>query len=335
PDAAAHFSFEPGSNASNAYSNIFVGLPVPEGDLSGQTIIVSGSNQGLGYKASRHILRLGVDRLIMAVRNVPKGETARLKLLEATGREESSIEVWELDMDRYSSVESFATRVTTLPRLDVFLANAGLATNSFTMAEDNERTITVNVVSTFLLIVLLLPKLRESASKFGIVPRVSIVNSAMHYVAPLKEIDVEHGDKIFARLNNKQTADMAMRYPLSKLLVLFAARAFADKLEKGKEPLVVINTPNPSWCKSQLMRELNSAALRFSERMLARSTEEGSRALVHAILSGEESSGQYLDNCQVKRPSCTVTNTKGARIQEAFFNELWEKLEKISPTINL
>lgn len=283
------------------YSNVFVGLPIPEGDLSGQTIIVSGSNQGLGYEASRHILRLGVDRLIMAVRNVPEGETARLKLLEATGREESSVEVWELDMDRYSSVESFAARVTTLPRLDVLLANAGLATNSFSMAEDNERTITVNVVSTSLLIVLLLPKLRESASKFGIVPRVSIVNSALHYIAPLKEIDVEHGDKIFARLNNKETADMAMRYPLSKLLVLFAARAFADKLEKGKGPLVVINTPNPSWCKSQLMRESNSAGMSFGERMLARSTEEGSRALVHAILSGDESNGQYLDNCQVKR----------------------------------
>jgi NAD(P)-dependent dehydrogenase (short-subunit alcohol dehydrogenase family) len=237
----------------------------------------------------------------MAVRNIPKGEAARLELLQATGRKGSSVEVWELDMDRYSSVKSFAGRVAALPRLDAFLANAGLATNTFSLAEDNERTITVNVVSTFLLIALLIPKLRETASKFDIVPRVSIVNSALHYIAPLKEIDVEHGDGIFARLNNKETADMLMRYPLSKLLVLFGVRAFADKLAKGKGRLVVINTPNPSWCKSQLMRESSSAGLRIGERILARSTEEGSRALVHAILSGEESSGQYLNNCQVTR----------------------------------
>jgi NAD(P)-dependent dehydrogenase (short-subunit alcohol dehydrogenase family) len=287
--------------SSTVYSNVFVVLPVPEGELSGQTIIVSGSNQGLGYEASGHILRLGADRLIMAVRNISKGEAARLELLNATGRKGSSIEVWELDMDRYSSVKSFADRVAALPRLDAFLANAGLATNTFGLAEDNERTITVNVVSTFLLIALLIPKLRETASKFDIVPRVSIVNSALHYIAPLKEIDVEHGDGIFARLNNKETADMTMRYPLSKLLVLFGVRAFADKLAKDKGRLVVINTPNPSWCKSQLMRESSSAALRFGERILARSTEEGSRALVHAILSGEESSGQYLNNCQVTR----------------------------------
>lgn len=283
------------------YSNIFVGLPVPEGDFSGQTIIVSGSNQGLGYEASHHILRLGVARLIMAVRSIPKGEAARLELLKAAGREKSSIEVWELDMDSYGSVQSFAARVAELSRLDAFLANAGLATNTFSLAEYNERTITVNVVSTFLLIALLMPKLRESASKFGIVPRISIVNSALHYIAPLKEIDVDHGEPIFARLNNKDTADMAMRYPLSKLLVLFAVRAFADKLEKDKGPRVIINTPNPSWCKSQLMRESSSAGMRFGERMLARSTEEGSRALVHAILCGEESSGHYLDNCQMKR----------------------------------
>lgn len=287
--------------SSTIYSNIFVELPFPKGDLMGQIIIVSGSNQGFGYEASRHFLSLGVDRLIMAVRNIDKGEVARLELLKATGRDNNTIEVWELDMDRYSSVRSFAARAGTLPRLDAFLANAGLATTTFSLAEDSERTITVNVVSTFLLVSLLIPKLRESASKFGIVPRVSIVNSALHYIAPLKEIDFDDGRGIFARLNSKENANMAMRYPLSKLLVLFGVRAFAEQLENSKEPLVIINSPNPSWCKSQLMRESSSSGYRFGERMLARSTEEGSRALAHAILSGKESSGQYLDNCQVNR----------------------------------
>jgi NAD(P)-dependent dehydrogenase (short-subunit alcohol dehydrogenase family) len=237
----------------------------------------------------------------MAVRNLEKGEAARLKLLEDTGRDASTIDVWELDMDSYVSVKKFATRVETLPRLDALLANAGLATTTFSLSEDNEKTVTVNVVSTFLLILLLLPKLREAASRFGICPRVSIVNSALHYIAPLAEIDVSNQTNIFSRLNNKETANMAMRYPLSKLLVLFAVRALAKRLEESKGPLVVVNTPNPSWCKSQLMRENESFGNRVGERMMARSTEEGSRALVHGILSGKESSGQYIDNCQVKR----------------------------------
>lgn len=73
--------------SSTIYSLLFVELPVPEGDLTGQTIIFSGSNQGLGYESSRHLLRLGVERLIMAVRNLEKGEAAQLKLLENTGRD--------------------------------------------------------------------------------------------------------------------------------------------------------------------------------------------------------------------------------------------------------
>jgi NAD(P)-dependent dehydrogenase (short-subunit alcohol dehydrogenase family) len=287
--------------SSTIYSNLFIKLPIQKGDLTGQTVIVTGSNQGLGYEASRHFLLLGVERLIMAVRNLEKGEAARLKLLEDTVRDPSAIEVWELDMDSYASVKKFATRVETLPRLDALLANAGLATTTFNLSEDNEKTITVNVVGTFLLILLLLPKLRESASKFDICPRVSIVNSALHYIAPLAEIDVSNQAGIFSRLNNKKTANMAMRYPLSKLLVLFAVRALAKRLEESKGSMVVVNTPNPSWCKSQLMRENESFGNRVGERMMARSTEEGSRALVNGILSEKESSGQYIDNCQVKR----------------------------------
>jgi hypothetical protein len=34
---------------------------------------------------------------------------------------------------------------------------------------------------------------------------------------------------------------------------------------------------------------------------MARSTEEGSRALVHGLLADQESNGQYLNNCHVQR----------------------------------
>lgn len=272
--------------SSTMASCMFVKLPIPEGDLSQQTIIVTGSNQGLGFEASRHFLRLGVHRLIMAVRNMKKGEAARLELLKLTGREASTIEVWELDMDSYSSVKNFAARAETLPRLDALLANAGLATETFEMVEDNERTITVNVVSTFLLVMLLIPKLRESAQRYSTNTRISIVNSALHYIAPLSEIAGDSKD-IFSHLNDEKTAQMSLRYPLSKLLVLFGVRALAERLSK-EEPLVILNAPNPSWCKSQLMRENESFGVRVGERFIARSTEMGSRALgtlMSALLS--------------------------------------------------
>ncbi|KAJ5824128.1 Short-chain dehydrogenase/reductase SDR [Penicillium robsamsonii] len=318
---------------STVLSNIFIQLPYPEGDLSGHTIIVSGSNQGLGFEASRHLLRLGVEKLIMAVRDPKKGEAARQELLQSTSRDESSVEVWLLDMDSYVSVKSFASRAAALPRLDALLANAGLLSNTFSLSEEDERTITVNVVSTFLLIALLIPKLRESASNFNITPCITIPNSALHYIASLEQLDPQNEGGIFKSLNNKEATNMAGRYPLSKLLVLFGVRAFVNRLAQSKAPLVLINTPNPSFCKSKLARETDSVGFRVGERLLARSTEEGSRALVHAIMADEKSNGQYLTNCRVHSPSCIVTNGKGIMIEEAFFKELVTKLEKISPGV--
>lgn len=280
----------------------FVSLPYPKADasLKEQTIIVTGSNTGLGLEASRHLVRLGVDKLIMGVRNLQKGEDARRDILASTKRKESCIEVWPLDMDNYDSVKSFASRAANLPRLDAVLANAGLLTPTFSLIAGNERMVATNVVSTFLLGLLILPKLGQSAEQFGTVPRFVIPNSALHYMVPLKELDVEEGE-IFTRLNDPKTSDMGTRYALSKLLVIYVVRELANRLKSSQKPLVIINTPNPSFCKSGLLRDTDvGLSTRMMEKLLARSTEMGSRALVNGVLSGVESNGQYLSNCHVQ-----------------------------------
>lgn len=286
--------------SSTILSNLFITLPIPDGSLQQQSIIVTGANTGLGLEVSRHLIRLGVDKLIMGVRNLEKGEKAKRDILNSSKRDESCIEVWPIDMDSYESVKEFASRVRNLPRLDAVLANAGIYTTVFSVTEGYEKTITTNVISTFLLCMLVVPKLQQSAEEFGIVPRLVIPNSALHYVAPLKELEVDEGG-IFARLNDSKTADMTNRYSLSKLLVLYAVRALADRVKSSKKPLVVINTPNPSFCKSGLLGDSLDFGVRMGEKLLARSTEEGSRALVHGILSGVESHGQYLTNCHVQK----------------------------------
>ena len=284
--------------SSTIFSNLFVSLPYPEGDFGGQTIIVTGSNVGLGLEASKHIARLNAAKVILGVRNLQKGEDAKKEILEATGRDGSTVEVWHIDMDSYVSVKDFASRAVTLPRLDALVANAGIATTKFAVSEDNEKTITTNVVSTFLLSMLLLPKLRESAAQFGGTPRIVIPNSALHYVAPLKEL--EGNGAIFDTLNDPKTADMDSRYPLSKLLVIYALRELHKAAEASQKGTVIVNTPNPSYCKSQLTRETEGFGIKVAEKLLARTTEAGSRALVHGLLAGPESNGQYLTNCHVQ-----------------------------------
>jgi hypothetical protein len=75
---------------STIFSNLFISLPYPDGDLKQQVIIVTGAITGLGLEASRHLVRLGIDKLIMGVRNLEKGESARRDILASTKRDESS-----------------------------------------------------------------------------------------------------------------------------------------------------------------------------------------------------------------------------------------------------
>ena len=45
-------------------------------DLSGKTVIVLGSNIGLGFEAAKHFARMNPERLILAVRSEEKGKAA-------------------------------------------------------------------------------------------------------------------------------------------------------------------------------------------------------------------------------------------------------------------
>ncbi|KAB5580339.1 hypothetical protein GE09DRAFT_434279 [Coniochaeta sp. 2T2.1] len=283
---------------STVLSNLFITLPMPVAtpDLPKQTIIVTGANTGLGLETSRHLLRLGVGKLIMGVRNLDKGEKARTELLESTKRLPDSVEVWHLDMENNDSVKAFAHRATTtLDRLDALLANAGILAGKHTLVNGVERTIAVNVVSTYLLFFLVLPKLRQSPTT----GHFSVPNSALHYLADVKNLIPTPGRSIFSRLNDPTVDDeMDMRYNISKLLVLYVTRELASRLEaSGENSTVIINTPNPSYCKSGLLRETSSTA---PPDFMARTPEMGSRALVHGLLAGPETSGQYLTNCYVQ-----------------------------------
>jgi len=66
---------------------------------------------------------------------------------------------------------------------------------------------------------------------------------------------------------------------------------------------------------------------------LARTTEVGSRALVHAGLQGVETHGKYLSDCQITEPSAYVRSTEGKRDQERVWKELVAKLEGIKTGI--
>lgn len=312
------------------YSQWLRRIPYPQERFEGKTVVVTGSNIGLGFEAARHYVRLGAEKVILAVRSIEKGEKAKEEI-EKSEKSKGVVEVWKLDLQSYKSVKEFAERATKLKRLDVLLENAGIATDKFKLAEENESTITTNVVSTFLLGLLLLPKLKETAKVYNTTPYLTIVSSEVHYFTKMEE---RKSPSIFEALNDPKKGRMSDRYNVSKLLEVFAVRQIvADYCPDANKYPVIINYINPGLCHSGLMREVGSWQYIFKFMMGARSTETGSRTLVDATCKGPESHGKYCTDCQIRDPAPFVLSEEGKKTQERAWKELSQKLEAIQPGI--
>ncbi|PSN66472.1 putative short-chain dehydrogenase/reductase family protein [Corynespora cassiicola Philippines] len=308
------------------YSQLFVTPQLPSTSFEGQTVIVTGSNVGLGFEAARHFVRLDASKVILAVRNLEAGTAAKHSIESSTNRPRTC-EVWPLDLSSFASVKSFAERATkTLPRLDILVENAAIANpDTFALAEGHERHITVNVLSTILLALLLLPKLRATKHQFvDANPHLTLVTSEMHATSSFPE---RNAPSILSALNDPEKTNMKERYATSKLLEILLVRELAPKMaEMG----VVLNMTNPGLCHSQLARDYGWAFWMY-KLVFARSAEVGSRTLVSAAAAGRESHGRYLTDGVVWEGGlgAFVKSEEGEEVQGRVWGEVKGVLERV------
>jgi NAD(P)-dependent dehydrogenase (short-subunit alcohol dehydrogenase family) len=187
-------------------------LPIPTTSLSGKTYIVTGSNNGLGLETARHLVRSSASRVILAVRNTAAGEKAKADIERSTGRK-GVVEVWALDLASFESVRKFAARTEReLERVDGLVQNAGAYLDAWTEAEGMETSMTVNVVNTMFLGVLMMPKLAETARKFGTAPRMVFLVSGLGVTNEARGQLVKGGEaNILQGLNEKKAQNMDLR----------------------------------------------------------------------------------------------------------------------------
>jgi NAD(P)-dependent dehydrogenase (short-subunit alcohol dehydrogenase family) len=182
--------------------------------------------------------------------------------------------------------------------------------------EEDELTMVVNVISHMLLALLLLPKMRATAVAKGRPGVITFTGSFTHWMTAFPE---RTAPDIFAGLADRKTARMRdrlvvsrvgiyevlilRRYYVSKLIQLLVVREFAEELTKSTKPgKIITSVINPGFVATNIMRHegwLFQIYLKGLRKMLARTAEEGSRTLVHGALGGEETHGQYLDDCKV------------------------------------
>jgi glucose 1-dehydrogenase len=122
------------------------------GRLDGQWAVVTGGSKGIGYGIAERFVAEGAH-LVIAARTVEDLEDAR-KRLSAVAGSGQTVQALVLDTESEQSVEDFFSRLTeTIPRLDVFVANAG-AGNVVPFLELSKQTwdwvINLNLTGTFL-----------------------------------------------------------------------------------------------------------------------------------------------------------------------------------------
>lgn len=99
----------------------------PDIDLSGKTVLVTGSNVGLGFETAVQLLQRGFSKLVMSARSMEKGQAAKGRMLQRVRNVAADqIEVWQLDLASFASTREFADQCADT-KLDIAVLNAAVA----------------------------------------------------------------------------------------------------------------------------------------------------------------------------------------------------------------
>ncbi|RKK09910.1 hypothetical protein BFJ68_g8828 [Fusarium oxysporum] len=310
-------------------------LATPE-TCSGRSYIVTGANSGLGFEAAKHLVSLGAAKVILAVRNLSAGEKAKADIEASTGRTSSS-EVWHLDLSSYESVNDFAKRATLkLDRIDALIENAGVAIDMSNQAEGHPATFTVNVFSTFLLAMLLLPKMKADAQRLKIAPHITIVSSSVaFFTQPLWDLGKDDANPMNKIVQVGQL-DMTSGYTVSKLLEVLAVRHIASLIPVSSTG-VVLNLVCPGLCKTDIGRNATDDVKAVAGTMMdqiGRTSEDGSRTLLFAAIAGKDSHGRFTADCEIKDDAVIPDWIKGGEAEEGrkrLWNVIANEIELAAP----
>lgn len=274
--------------------------------FAGKTVLVTGANTGLGFEAAVKYAALGAEKLILAVRSAAKGDEAKKRILERVGRSsgEVDIAVLTVDLSDYASVQELVRSLSRETRyLDVALLNAGLANPKFEQSPAGwEMAVQVNVLSTTLMAVLLLPLLRATAEARGKAVHLTFVNSHGHRMVQ-KDWFASAGGSLIKAANDREKWDATKSYSIVKLIGIAVMQAVSRGAASSsasstnpKQPRIIVNAVCPSLCKTDLGRNwgtMSQISGFFFQAAFARTAEEGSRSLVSATALGPESHGRF------------------------------------------
>jgi len=184
-------------------------------DQNKKIVIITGSNSGIGFEAAR-ILANKNAKVIVAVRNLDKGNAAKLKITKENSKAE--IEVIRLDLADLSSVKSFSDELKQkYDQLDILINNAGVMIPPYSKTKEGfELQMGVNHLGHFALTMQLLDIIKKTPNS-----RIVNVSSGAHKI----------GNINFDDFNWEKRQYKAWRaYGDSKIANLYFTKELAERI---------------------------------------------------------------------------------------------------------
>ncbi|KAH7398992.1 hypothetical protein DE146DRAFT_719169 [Phaeosphaeria sp. MPI-PUGE-AT-0046c] len=296
-------------------------------DYSGRNIIVTGATSGIGQEAAFKFAALGASKVIMTARDPKKGES-RKKALEARLQKGTQLEVWELDMMSFDSVVAFAERAKKLEHIDIVVLNAGTWRTTFTKSSHGwEEDLQVNTLSTSLLMLLLLPKLRESKHVTGRTPVLEIVNSGLHEKA-MVPIELWTEPNILACYNQKEQFGDVRQYKFSKVFLMYATACLAGRISSED---VIITSVCPGWVFTDLGRDYYFPGVYYVAYLFIllfmRTPAQGADMVLSGTTQGEKAHGRFWRHDAIQPIPPSLKGDEMKNFASRIFDEILAVLE--------
>ena len=261
-----------------------------------KTILITGSTDGIGYKAAVDLINLGYEVIIHG-RSPKRSQSICEKIMFETGTK--NIEAITGDLSSITQIKELIDDIKkNYTRIDVLINNAGVLSPNRVITEDGfELTLQVNYLAPFLLTNSILDILKD--------------NQPSRIINVVSEVHSSHLD-----LNDLQSSEgytSVKAYALSKTCLIMYTYLLAEHLRDFN---ITVNCLHPGVIKTKLLHP--------SLVNIGGPVEVGAKTLVYAATSPEleNTSGKYLRDNKI-RNSKEVTNDK--RLQKL----LWEKTTEL------
>ena len=300
-----------------------------------RTALVTGANAGLGFEAAAQLAEDGWDQVILMTRTVKKGEEARQRLVERTGRDPYSVVV--IDTSEVASAEEAVAELARRGhRVDFFLLNAGASSAETRFNADGvEQTYASTLVGHHVLTI-------RSIEQGVAAPTASIViagsEGARNSIPGFKTHDIDEvaqssygGDRIAAiralmRIKAPQQSKFVNmnEYVTAKLLVAWWAAALSRRLPKGMTVFAVSPGANAATSFARdapaAMRFVMLPVMKAFGRLMGMNgpVGKGARRYLDAAEFGLETSGSFYATAHPRK----LVGPMDIQTKPAFFTDV-------------